>query len=342
MNKNLDFLRAFAVSLVVVGHLVAFFDRLGPYGPIRLVTLGTLGVLIFFVHTSLVLMQSLERAPGAIPFLVRRVFRIYPLAIVVVGIVIIFHIPQAEIAVHRFIGYKADFGDMIASLSLTQNFSFRAPILGPTWTLSYELQMYLFLPLLFAAAYSMRRMWGIYVAVLALGFVARHYSVSPNLAFFAPNFLPGILAYQLLKTGGRKLPAFCWPIFVVLLCLLYTMGGPDGPDKYYALSLVLGLAIPRFAEIRWPALTQTCHYIAKYSYGIYLSHFAIIYFAFQRGANLPVGLQVALFLSLLVAVPVLLYHAIEDPMIRLGKRIAAGRLTAENSSAVPLRPGEAY
>jgi peptidoglycan/LPS O-acetylase OafA/YrhL len=104
----------------------------------------------------------------------------------------------------------------------------------------------------------------------------------------------------------------------------------------------LGVAVPCFAEIRLPALTQTCHYIAKYSYGIYLSRFAIIYFAFQRGASLPMALQVSLFLSLLVAVPVFLYHAIEDPMIRLGKKIAAGRLTAETNGAVPLRHGEAY
>ena len=36
---------------------------------------------MFFVHTALVLMWSLDRRPHILDFYIRRIFRIYPLAI---------------------------------------------------------------------------------------------------------------------------------------------------------------------------------------------------------------------------------------------------------------------
>lgn len=321
MNKNLDFLRAFAVLLVAGGHALAFFDLLGPYGPFRLVVIGGLGVLLFFVHTALVLMQSLEREPGAANFLVRRMFRIYPLAVAVILTIVIFKIPQAVIGVHHFSGYKPDFGDILSNLTLTQNFSFRAPILGPTWSLSYEMQMYVLLPLIFILGRSLWRVIGIYAVVFGIAIAGRHYSDTPNLTFFAPCFMGGVLAYRLEKSFTKwTAPAWCWPLFILILTALYTIG-PDNPYKGYALCLVLGIAIPRFSQISWPAVTKTVHYIAKYSYGIYLTHFACLYFAFEKFAGLPVAVGIGIFVTLFAGLPIALYHLIEEPLILMGKRI---------------------
>ena len=335
MNKNLDLLRAFAVLLVTVGHLLAFFDKLGPYFHMRFVTLGRLGVLLFFVHTALVLMGSLEREPGAASFLVRRIFRVYPLAMFAIGVVILFHLPQTTIGPHYFQGYKPDFGDIIANLSLTQNFSYRIALLGPTWTLSYEMQMYLFLPLLFSIACTRNRAFAVYFFVLALCLPIQHYSTTGNLAFWAPCFLPGILAYQLMKGHPRKLPAYSWFIFLIAICSLYTMA-PYTSYNDYILCLALGLGIPRFAELQLPAITRACHSIAKYSYGIYLTHFTAIYLAFDRWGYLPRPLQVAIFMVILTAVPVLLYHTIEAPMIRLGKKIGARKASIPHGASLHL------
>jgi hypothetical protein len=48
---NLDYLRAFAVGLVLLSHFAGMFGLLG-YG---FAAIGHFGVLIFFVHTTLVL-----------------------------------------------------------------------------------------------------------------------------------------------------------------------------------------------------------------------------------------------------------------------------------------------
>ena len=53
---NLDFLRSVAVLLVVYAHTLLYCGRLDLIG-----WAGLIGVCLFFVHTSLVLMWSLER-----------------------------------------------------------------------------------------------------------------------------------------------------------------------------------------------------------------------------------------------------------------------------------------
>src|SRR5271166_1310398 len=84
-SANLDVLRAIAVMCVFFSHLF-HFSRGGGETEFGW-HLGQLGVLMFFVHTSLVLMFSLERSSGKdagvfVPFYVRRAFRIYPLSMV--------------------------------------------------------------------------------------------------------------------------------------------------------------------------------------------------------------------------------------------------------------------
>src|SRR6476646_7615937 len=80
-SANLDLLHSFAVTLVVGFHLAKFFNF--RFAGLRITDFGLLGVMLFFVHTTLVLMFSLERQsarPGAplfLPFIVRRCFRIY-------------------------------------------------------------------------------------------------------------------------------------------------------------------------------------------------------------------------------------------------------------------------
>lgn len=67
---NLDILRAVAVLLVLVDHSAKFFggsfDLLHP--------LGITGVYLFFTHTSLVLMFSLERQVAHSPKNIYSVF----------------------------------------------------------------------------------------------------------------------------------------------------------------------------------------------------------------------------------------------------------------------------
>jgi peptidoglycan/LPS O-acetylase OafA/YrhL len=81
--------------------------------------------------------------------------------------------------------------------------------------------------------------------------------------------------------------------------------------------------IPSFAEIKTRWLRLASNRIATYSYGIYLAHQFCIWIALGLLASHPLWLRIAVLIVLLVGLPVLLYHAIEKPMIELGIRIAA-------------------
>jgi peptidoglycan/LPS O-acetylase OafA/YrhL len=327
MYKNLDLLRALAVSAVVLGHIAAFFGAPPRIWLVDPYCLGRMGVLLFFVHTSLVLMQSLERDPSATRFLLRRVFRIYPLAMVAIVATVAFRLPLSRVEPHHFIRWNADAMDVLANIFLVQDFSGRVAILGPTWSLTYELLMYLLLPLIFIVARSKTRAISLYCAGVAASVLLVQFSVVqayPPLFcfwFFMPCFLPGVVAYQLLKSKQAKLPAYCWPLALILLCFMYTVTHKIDGAAYVFCALV-GLLIPRFEEIGSRALAVASHYVAKYSYGAYLSHFAALYLAFELGSHLALTLQIMIFIILLAVMPILLYHAIEEPMINLGKNLA--------------------
>jgi peptidoglycan/LPS O-acetylase OafA/YrhL len=62
-SPNLDFLRATAVLLVLPDHVAEQFHG-DNIGPVRVRDIGHFGVLLFFVHTSLVLIASVGLVVG--------------------------------------------------------------------------------------------------------------------------------------------------------------------------------------------------------------------------------------------------------------------------------------
>jgi peptidoglycan/LPS O-acetylase OafA/YrhL len=130
-SVNLDLLRSVAVTLVLLAHVIRVFNATGnPFVQFwGIQNLGTFGVLMFFIHTSLVLMMSLDRLASTrtavIPrFYVRRMFRIYPLSVVTVAAVLLLRIPADFEPVYSAPGVKA----VWSNLFLVQNIS-QAPFL---------------------------------------------------------------------------------------------------------------------------------------------------------------------------------------------------------------------
>jgi peptidoglycan/LPS O-acetylase OafA/YrhL len=188
--------------------------------------MGGLGVFFFFVPTCFVLMLSLERQwkgqerivlYGS--FLIRRIFRIYPLSIAAVVLTVAFRIPQAWISPHHFSAASPNLSTIIANLMLVQRFG--RSILGVMWTLAYEMAMYLFLPWLFlwlSVHESMERVFLVWlISVLAglMFLVHSGWTDRQYLLLYVPCFLPGVIAYQLQRIHPGRLPAFMWPAVVI-------------------------------------------------------------------------------------------------------------------------------
>ena len=236
MHKaNLDILRALAVCCVLAHHLVLTLHAYTGFMPVWYLdyfrALGHAGVLAFFVHTSLVLMYSLERMHRAggeitLAFYIRRIFRIYPLAIVAILIALTFHVPSKTWDTPDQISGPV----IMANALLVQNLFTKMQVLGPMWSLPYEIQMYLVLPTLFLLARARHAVAGLVVllaAFCALGVVLEIRTGHMNLAAYVPCFLAGVLCYALRKQVPQRIASVAWLPFLLALIAVF-VGNPTG------------------------------------------------------------------------------------------------------------------
>jgi peptidoglycan/LPS O-acetylase OafA/YrhL len=330
-STNLDLLRSLAVLLVVGYHLSLFFGG----SSLDRITwpLGRWGVLMFFVHTSLVLMLSLERQAntqsgvalhGA--FMVRRLFRIAPLAFVVIAVIVVWRLPVGHLRDGHFHGVTLDIETVLANLLFLQNLTHSESLEAPLWSLPYEMQMYLLLPLLF---FGVRRIQGTLALLLAW---AGSTALCASWLYFdragwfdfplyVPCFLSGIVAYRLTRSSHQPLPSWVWPVLLALCSTLYW----HYPRALVAwlMCLLIGIGAAQCHNLPSGGFSRATNLIARYSYGIYLVHFVCIWLCFVELAAVPWAVQVGLFAISVVGIPVMLFHLVEKPMIALGARASS-------------------
>ena len=330
-SSVLDFLRAVAVLLVLVSHVIEA-TRHEPWWWLAQ-QVGWMGVMLFFVHTSLVLMFSLERtkAEGAqlgIHFYVRRAFRIYPLSITVVLCILAFAIPVAS-----WPWQPADTSarTVVANLLLVQNLVYAPNVLGPLWSLPLEVQMYVMLPFLYLIVRKGTRLdiavtlWG---AAVVLALVQPLVSNRLNVFQYAPCFMGGIIAFCMTKRRAATLPFWSWVITLVVVLAGFVFVTANRHQPYlmpasWIMGLTVGFVVGSFEETTVVWVRRSAATIAKYSYGIYLTHMIALWIAFVKIASMSFALRVVIALGLTAIFSVLAYHAVEAPGIRLGGRLAS-------------------
>ena len=333
-SPNLDCLRALAVAFVVFDHLVLTLHPriygLNPAGR----ALGNYGVLIFFVHTSLVLMLSMQRSSARenrlfLPFYVRRFFRIYPVADACVFVIAVsafspdwWGTPAGPTGLTRM--------EIWSNLLLAMNVNGSRSALSPFWSLPFEVDMYLLLPLLYLFATRFRRpslTFALYVPFGLLAVAQKAIFPQSDIAQYTGCFLPGILAYQLSFRPRFQWPAWAWPLTVTACGLAFVPPSAlhfwPGFLYQWLISLAIGLTVPQFRQLDRGIVRVVAHTVAKYSYGIYITHVFALYLGFVKLAHYPLVFRWAAFLAALAVLPYLAYEMIERPGIILGKKIAA-------------------
>jgi peptidoglycan/LPS O-acetylase OafA/YrhL len=288
-----------------------------------LYTLGNVGVLLFFVHTSLVLLLSLERTRQSslfTYFYIRRLFRIYPLSIVC----ILMRIPYVPELAFIQPGWR----DIVSNLLLVQNLTHASNIISPLWTLPLEVQMYALLPLIFV----LLRWKGSVPLVLVLWGSAVIAAHRLPVLTSVPYFLGGVFAYQISRGKTYRLPARLWPLSILsLVAFRLCFGQNIARASDYVLCMIVGALIPNFSDLTPSWLTRACHTIALYSYSIYLFHLPVIWFAFVKLRVLPSWLQWVSLCILMCVVPWMAYTWLEAPLIETGRRLA-NRLSRRQES----------
>lgn len=333
---NLDFLRTFAVTLVTACHVGMFYIN----APTIIGPLGALGVNLFFVHTCLVLMQSLERQDkdGSShlfrDFITRRFFRIYPLSVIVILAVLLFNIPSCRLQIGHINPMKLSLSSILSNLTLTQSFFILVPsIVAPMWSLSFEVEMYLLLPALYRLTRGRYAVPVLYAGALAISSLLLYfYPYETRYSFlslfqYVPCFMPGIMAFWLSKKITPRFPAYLWVLLLFTLTGIVVSGWVPIASEWlpgwgrWWVPILVGFAIPGFKQLTGSVITSTSRIIAKYSYGVYVAHYFCIWAGLEKiGHRHPVLGPIA-FCVLLAAITVTLYHAVEKPFINLGKRL---------------------
>lgn len=334
-SPNLDLLRSVAVLCVLADHIAATFGIAQKH--LAFWTLGRWGVLLFFVHTCFVLMMSMDRLGLSgwqlhWTFYIRRFFRIYPLSIAVILVVLAANIPPStwpdDIAHPGLRG-------IIGNLLLCQNLMREPDLIGPLWSLPYEIEMYLVLPVLFlfvrkCASGSLAALWygAVALGLLQPWLAATHHGQRWGLdrfgiAEFVPCFLAGVVAYYLLRRLEKPaLPFWVWPVSLCAISWFYvksTVGQEHEGFPAWLCCLALGVVVVYCAESQYRALNFMTHHIAKYSYGLYLGQIPVLWLAFIRLKAFPLWLQWSVFGLMIVLVPIASYHLIEEPFMKLGR-----------------------
>ena len=276
-------------------------------------------------------MYSLERMARSADnvtrrFYLRRFFRIYPLSIFCITLALVLHIPNntwknADIITPRIV---------LSNLLLVQNLITKISVIGPLWSLPYEVQMYLVLPALYYLALKRRcvlYLCGLLAFFCGLGFlIARESGGHLNTAAYVPCFLSGVLCYSLRDRIRPFVPAAMWPVLVLLLFCGYCMLGLEEYPPFWIgwiFCLILGLSINAFHDSTIKILNVPAEKVARYSYGVYLIHMPVLYFVFMvlNIRNLVVG--PLLFVAFTMIASIVTYHLIESPFIEFGKRLSS-------------------
>ena len=301
-------------------------------------------VAFFFVLSGFVLHLSLQRRPIAIStvtgFLVKRVFRLYPLffiSLLVAGLAL----TQPSIATNPFVAGSAytaatvldqnhaDGFQWLMQLTLISPWTDNTFVNPPMWTLAAEMRISLLFPFLSFLTRKLESR-GLLLLTFAL------FLVSPFLARFTiptlamvPLFFLGVVIAEWVRLGkGTELwlPALLTGIALYgvapwvgsqtqgLTAHLYVAGWGGG------LVILALTACQRLSSLLGhPRL----RFLGECSYGVYILHFPFILWLVCRDPLTSAG-GAAFFSAvwaLTIASSFLLFHLIEAPCIRAGYRL---------------------
>jgi peptidoglycan/LPS O-acetylase OafA/YrhL len=318
--KNLDLLRSIAITLVVISHIptVKFPYFLPPN------QLGLLGVMIFFTLTSFVLMSSLSRinyknkSQLFFKFYIKRILRIYPLSIL--AVLIFFTISYYSLNIFSL-------KDFISNIFLIQNITKHLSNPPPLWSLPYEVQMYLFLPLIFLfTRNNIKKIVILYILLILIVLVLKFVDQSKfyyDLIHFFPCFLAGVLGYYLFKKNKKKKSLIYLMVYLfasfIFFPFLFTKNIPENLLGII-FCLPLALLISCTEEIKLNIINIITKKISKYSYLIYLFHPLAITVLFDY--QMKILFKIPIMIVVILIFSYITHNLVEIPAIKLGKRLS--------------------
>jgi len=368
-NADIEALRAIAVGLVVMCHLGELFRTPGVHhSPFRFTDFWG-GVDIFFCVSGFVITTSLLRRPMpdsfralAVPFYIRRIFRIWPAAFLWLLIALL--AAKFVNASGAFGHFRPDLRDGLAAVLQVHNVYWSLCSTGHTspcgkeviyWSLSLEEQFYVLFPILLYFAGPSRLRWVLGALIVIQFPLPRD---APDMLWFIRTdaICYGVLIAMAAQQGHllpvvkvvRNHPVRCrW---LALLLIAAVAGLSLTPEIKINVGLIalasaglvllascnLGVIVPGQGWLRAGLLWG-----GSRSFGIYLVHDSCFWLTreiFYRvdpghGADHWVGMAVTCGILLALTTEVS-YRLVETPLRELGHRLS--NRAADRRSGLPL------
>jgi peptidoglycan/LPS O-acetylase OafA/YrhL len=237
----LDVLRGVAALAVVFDHLSYYVLQHVRAEVYHWFDPGNYGVFVFFIISGYIVPASLERKGSIRTFWVSRLFRLYPLYLLAVGIAVALYLMH-------FGSIRGENSDpeasILSQLLMMSNVLGGENLPNVVWSLSYEMVFYLLLTALFIARVHKRSSWyglGFAAAAVALGGLLPqayfiHNVATPRLIALVADLavLAGLAFAVVLRGMSRLLGAAI--AAVVAVALLAFNGGWIWP--WEALSIL--------------------------------------------------------------------------------------------------------
>jgi len=244
--------------------------------------IGHCGVDLFFVLSGFLIYGSLiERVQPFGAYLLRRVARIYPAFLAVLGVYLVLSLAMPSVS-KLPAGLAASAWYVLQNLLLLPGMLPIAPIIEVAWSLSYEMFYYIVMPLVIAVAglRGRSRGWrlGFFALLLALGLAAAATWGGPERLSL---FLAGVLLYELLHLRLQWQPSSAWAVAAMALAVGVMVLPMPGPALQAAraagLCLAFGLlCLVCFGRPQGPAAQALCvwplRWLGNMSYSYYLVH----------------------------------------------------------------------
>ncbi len=323
--NNFDALRIAAAFAVLLSHQYALCGLKEPvvFGAM---SLGTLGVLVFFSISGFLVSQSWRQDPHLARFLAKRILRIWPglaaftlLAACILG-------PVTTILPLRNYFLSPEFGEFFKNLSLFtiryelpgvfDNNTFPKAVNGSLWTIPYEVRCYLALLLL--------GMFRLLKVPLLVGLVtvlcgAYYFLFAPDPTnyhlYFGLFFFTGVCFDLLRPHWETRVPTLSF-----LLCVLGGVLFLSGAPRVAFLLLIAGFSVV-LGTRSTPILRRFGRY-GDISYGVYVYAFGVqqtVLWAAGKALPFLAGLLSAAIVTTLCALAS--WHWIEHPALGLKARL---------------------
>lgn len=362
MLYSLQYLRGIACLLVVLYHSRGELNDIYVQNNLGniLFNYGYIGVDLFFMISGFVIMLSTEKDSSVRSFIVKRIFRLYPVYLVCLLLcALIFTKP-------------IDINYLKSLFFINLNYDKSAPwfgysVISTAWTLTYEIifycifsiamkiswknRFYISSAIIMASVFTLGLIYNNEINISGYATLSDHEAPWILKLFASPmllEFIAGMVIYQVYRYAkNHDMKIISTPLLAAssFAFIFFYMSGYNGGHGLfncgiYAFMLLLSLSI--FETTRKIKFNKVLDWMGDISYSLYLVHTIVISILIKKYIDVPfynpkLGFSnVLLILGVSLFISHILFNAIEEPFRKLARHLVprSNKIKTSNNDSI--------